>query len=282
MDFNKFIGKTVFVSGTSKNSGKTTFLNYLSNKMRDKTEFCRLTIGIDGEITDSVFGNIKPRVFVEKNDFIVTTEHEIHKSGGDFCIYEVFPYKTVEGRLVFARAGRRARISLIGPETNDYLGNIIKIVKKHVNTIFVDGAGDRVTQISSVENSVFFYIFFIENNSLNKSIEKIFQINDYSEVSDEYKNILYKKIKGIITLNKISNIEKDIKNIVFEDMTKIFLDFAQWKKIRKKYNIFFENKLELAGIVVNSKMIETDLIKKLLNKKVNLDYIIFNPYKHIV
>lgn len=225
-----------------------------------------------------IFGNVKPAVYVKKGDLLVTTETEISHSGGDFTLLEAFPFRTVEGRLVLARAGRETRITLTGPETNYQLEEIINIVRQYAHTILIDGACDRVTQIAGSDNSVFFYIFSIDNINLNSSIDRIWQLTDFSLTGNDYSDRAH-KISGIVTKNILDNIEKEIDEVVIEDFTRIFISPSDWKKIRKKYKISFRKSIELCRIVVNLKNIkESVFVERLRDKGVGTDRILFNPY----
>lgn len=149
------MNRTVFIAGSDKNAGKTTMLNYLLRRLRPHAVVAFLSIGVDGETCDLVFGNPKPLVFTETGDFLATTEGMIEASDGLFEIREVFPFRTALGRIVAAKTLRGGQIELIGPETNDQLSRVLSFFRKGegIETILVDGAAGRITQVASEGSS---------------------------------------------------------------------------------------------------------------------------------
>ena len=59
-----------------------------------------LSIGVDGEERDLVFGHAKPQILALPGDTVVTAQAALAKTDALYEIHQVFPYKTVLGRLV--------------------------------------------------------------------------------------------------------------------------------------------------------------------------------------
>ena len=131
---NNFINKTVFISGNSKNAGKTTFLNYLLPNIRKVVDsLAYLTIGIDGEHEDMIYGTPKPTIYAEAGDYIVTCDSALAASDCNFEIIEVFPFSNKLGKLILVSALRPGSVELIGPENNSHLNYIINYLKRERN-----------------------------------------------------------------------------------------------------------------------------------------------------
>ena len=94
--------RTTFIVGSSKNAGKTTFLNVAACELRSRGPVALVSIGVDGEARDLVFGNAKPLVRVCCGDLIATTEGALKASaanprlfaGEDRAFQAVFVYAT--------------------------------------------------------------------------------------------------------------------------------------------------------------------------------------------
>ncbi|PLX17362.1 MAG: hypothetical protein C0601_07810 [Candidatus Muiribacterium halophilum] len=273
-------GKTVFITGNSKNCGKTTFMNYLTAKLPYR-DFVRITIGIDGEKEDAVFGHPKPKVFTKKDEIIISTVSNIESSSAQFEIIDVYPYKTCIGRIACAKTNREGYIELAGPETNKQLIEIIADMRtKGFDTFFIDGAVNRITQVSENKDAIFYYVSIVRSAKLQSSIddiEKIFLLSQLEEKEISSKDDIL--IKGALTQNRLAEIKVKKTNIILKDITKVFLNLKDLKRLLKDQRLFVENRFSLQNIIVNLFDVNKDIFLKNLKEKKIKDIIIFNPYK---
>ena len=173
---NMLVNKVTFITGSGKNVGKTTFLNYILPRLRNSvSSLAYLTIGIDGEKEDMIFGTPKPGIFAEVDDYIITCDSAISVSDANFEVVEVFPFSIKLGKLLLLKTLRAGSIELIGPGNNIQLNYILNYLKEsiNINTILIDGAVNRVTQLTSASDSQFIYIMKISAENLMKSINQI-------------------------------------------------------------------------------------------------------------
>ncbi len=286
MDVNRFelpCDKTIFITGSSKNAGKTTFLNYILPRIRPAGDFAFLTIGIDGERKDQIFGTDKPVIRTCEGDILLTSESLANASDASFSILQVFPWKTVLGKLVLVKTEREGLIEIAGPENNIQLGKIIGFIEKNmsIKTILIDGAINRITQISASKSSFFYYVTRINNENLRSSIEKLKVISLLNRIRIFNKDTEYNHVyihRGAFTKNSIKKIGESTEILVIEDFTKIFLDYTELKKLIGGYRIFFLSIMLLQAFVVNLYDIDERDFKKEIEKSGITDNIIFNPY----
>ena len=279
-----FIGKTTFLVGNNKNAGKTTFLNYSLKQVRKKTSPAFLTIGIDGEKLDLIYGTPKPAILTEPGDYIVTSDQMINASDAKFEIHEVFPYKTALGRLVLARTLRSGFVELMGSEDNKQLSEIISHMNevKNLKTIIVDGAANRTTQVPSAVNGSFIYIMKVTPSNLNSSIEQIKTISLLKNITVVNESKLGNnsfRINGALTSSKLTTIPDKCEELILEDFTKVFLKFPELNKLFNKTDIFFKDVLTLNFFVINLKDISRDAFITLLKKNNINEKILYNPYQ---
>ncbi|MBN1968577.1 MAG: hypothetical protein JXR48_00890 [Candidatus Delongbacteria bacterium] len=274
-------GKTVFLVGNSKNAGKTTFLNYCLPKVRTITSPAYLTIGIDGENEDLIFGTPKPRIFAEKDDIIITTDAMLEKSDGLFEIIDIMPFQNVMGRIVLIKCLRPGFIEIVGAENNKQLSAVIsKIETNGLNTIIVDGAANRQTQTASVSGGYFFYIMKITKQNFNsvidnlRSLELINRLDEFNYDIDSFIDIT-----GALTGDRVKRIEAE-SIVVINDFTKVFVDFVSLRKLSENCKLFIKNKMKPLSFVFNLQDITQAEIKDLLEKyNLNIPYM-FNPYQN--
>jgi hypothetical protein len=285
---NKIINKTVFITGSGKNAGKTTFLNYLIPNLRNKVDsLAYLTIGIDGEQQDMIFGTPKPSIYTETDDYIVTCDSAIFTSDAVFEIVEVFPFSNKLGKLLLVKTLRAGSVELIGPENNTQLNYILNFLKteKKINTILVDGAVNRITQITSAQNSEFIYVMKISSKDLMTSINRIKTLSLVKNFpimsSEENSSEEVFECAGALTSIKVSKIPENKKYILINDFTKIFLSWNELSDLLKSKTIFYKEKFHLSCISVNLYDIDRIEFQKILSANNIKEEVVFNPYEYI-
>jgi hypothetical protein len=283
---NEFVlpQRTVFITGSEKNAGKTTFLNHALKSLRTETTPAFLTIGIDGETKDIIFGNPKPQIYTEPGDLFVTSDLMIARSGGVFEIREVFPVKTVLGRLVLLKTLRGGFIELVGPEDNEQLSKIISYIKEEegCQTILIDGAVNRITQVATGIDAGFVFVVKISQQNFKSGLEKIKRLSILEKIpkfNEDTKGLEVWFHKGALTETSIHKIPDNIKTVVVEDFTKIFLSLNQLKDLQNKKELFFRDVFDLLFVVVNlSGMKREEFLESIAGNDIT-DKIVFNPYQ---
>ena len=92
---------------------------------------------------------------------------------------------------------RDGYVEIIGPQNNLQLSHILKDIKKHkIETILVDGAINRLTQISAQDNSHFIYVAKLRPENLNSTLDAIKLIYCFWK-TPLYKRSLRKEIKHL-------------------------------------------------------------------------------------
>lgn len=282
-DERPFLHRTTFIAGSEKNAGKTTFLNFLLGQVRQRVAPAFLTIGVDGESRDLIFDTPKPQIRTEANDWLVTTEAMLSHSNALFEIREVFPVKTTLGRLVLARTLRPGQVELIGPETNEQLGAILRHIRDQqgVHTILVDGAASRVTQISSEMAGSCVYVLKVTPRTLKSSLDKLRRLDImdsiplYEPGPGEESTLL---IEGAFTNDRAAAIDESITHLVLQDFTKVFVDWVCLKNLCAGRRVSFMNRFSLqsvAAILMDVK--EDEFLERIQGLGIR-EKLIFNPY----
>lgn len=276
--------RTVFIVGNKKNAGKTTFLNYALGHLRQKGRVAYLSIGVDGETVDQIFGFEKPRVVAEEGDIVLTSELALRYTVATYRPLKQFPYPTVLGKPMLIEIKKGGIIELIGPENNSQLSKILKYIKEEmkIDTILIDGAVSRITQVSSFENAAFVYIARVEKWRLLSAIEdikRIFELRNCKILQPE-ENKPAKKVQiihGALTSDRAEKISKEEKEIVIEDFTKVFLDYRELLRFKRNHRLYYKIGFDLLFCVVNLIDVgEKEFLAALSDKKLEKD-LVFNP-----
>ena len=130
--------------GMEKNTGKTTTLNYLLWSMRRENGVSITSIGLDGEKTDFVYGNKKPRVFCFTGTLIATARDCLKSFEVVYEIIEETGITSALGEIIIVRTCSCGYVYLAGPATS--LG-LLKVKEKLAlmgsEYFIVDGALSR-------------------------------------------------------------------------------------------------------------------------------------------
>ncbi len=281
---NGLKGRTVFIVGSGKNAGKTTFLNYAMSRLRGTGAMGALSVGVDGKKEDQIFGNQKPQVHAGRGDLLLCAETALKSADLDYEILNVYPFRTAIGRPVLLRALRAGRLEISGPENNSQLAEILSDMRRHgAGTIFVDGAVDRITQAAEGEKPVFVYVAKVEPENLRSAASAMKLIWAAAGVA------LWKPgtrtagpvlfVEGALTPGKLPGEHEAAGTLVVEDPTKLFLSWEEWKALNSRFRVFFLRKPDLAAFIVNLYNITRPEFEKTLAAPALTARIVYNPYQ---
>ncbi|MFA6003934.1 MAG: hypothetical protein WC881_07690 [Elusimicrobiota bacterium] len=276
-------GRTVFIAGSAKNAGKTTFLNFALSRLRPLGRVGFLSIGVDGEERDLVFGNPKPRVRAQAGDLLVTTDRMLRASGLEASLLEVFSGSTVLGRLVLASVRRGGAVELAGPEHNLQLGEIINALRaRGAHTVLVDGAADRLTQIASFADAVAVHVVRVDPLRLEAARDSLRLLYALSQAPaleglDESSRL---ELAGALTRDRLAALPREVRGLVLEDSTKVFLTWREWKAARARLDIRFQRRLELGFFCVVLQDLSRDTFEAGLEPEL-AGRILYNPYEAV-
>jgi hypothetical protein len=274
-------GRTAFIVGSAKNSGKTTLLNFALRRLRPLGGVGFLSIGVDGEERDLVFGCPKPRIRAEAGDLLVTSDRMLQASELGWEVLEVFPGSTVLGRLVLARARRGDTVELCGPENNERLGPVLTSLRDHgARTILVDGAVDRLTQVASLPGAGFVHVVRADPARLSSAQEAMRLLHALSAVpaAEGLPQAGTTVLAGALTRGRLAALPTSVRALVLEDFTKVFLTWREWKAAAQRLDIRFQRRWELLFFCVVLSDVARERFVSGLEPGL-LARVLFNPYE---
>ncbi|HWQ07736.1 MAG TPA: hypothetical protein VN436_01465, partial [Holophaga sp.] len=168
-------GAVTAVTGFEKGSGKTTFLNHALSIARPAGPVAVFSIGVDGSLKARETGAAVPEIRVFPGDVVLTTELFARASGARFEVLETLPGRTALGRLLVGRALRGGSVTLVGPEHFSLLAEIIDLVRRErwAASVLVDGAVNRITQVSALGDVRFVFTVRADRANLAKVSERV-------------------------------------------------------------------------------------------------------------
>jgi hypothetical protein len=168
----------VCIIGMSKNVGKTTVLNHITNKARGTVSLGLTSIGRDGEDTDRVTSTEKPRIYIEKGTLIATAKQLLLGSDITKEILKTTGMHTPMGEVVLARALSDGYVELGGPSINSHMLKVCKELKElGSELVIIDGALGRKTSASP---SVTEAAILSTGASLSGNLEKVINLTQHT------------------------------------------------------------------------------------------------------
>lgn len=288
MDFSGLRGKNIFISGFAKNCGKTTFLKFLLTQIVGRKAY--FSIGMDGEKIDEIYSNLKPRIKASTGDLFL---YNPFFSSPDASVKIINSYES--GHLMLAETMRGGFVEIHGPSGNHKLEEIVSDLRKAgAETVIIDGAFDRLTQVASIPGAEVFYVCHVSLENLNEIANRISLLFSLSNIPSIKENISHFDfnsslpelkgkdffLPGAFTYKKASDIPREAENIILEDLTKVFVDYNYLQALRKEKKIYFVTRIGLTAFVVNLYNIDREAFEEKLKEKDVLNKIIYNPYEH--
>jgi|GEM_PF-1763084 hypothetical protein len=245
------------IIGISKNSGKTTLLNYLiKNIEKNNKNYLITSIGYDGESVDLVTETEKPSIYINKNNYFITYRKFINEISHGLEIIKNIKNESIFGDLYLCKSISYIKTKITGPQNNIHMKNIIKFAKDLIDYFLIDGALDRSSSCSPLISNGYILVispsYYNSENELKIGIENLYYKNQIiEEVS--FENIDY-KLKY--------NIEIEIYNEKNSKIANINIPLINLKNyIIEKDNIFifYKNKkiyeLKISSIIGNEEKI---------------------------
>jgi hypothetical protein len=279
IDFRQFHKNTTFIVGNDKDTGKTTFLKYALINLRAKGyRPAYMSIGVDGEGCDFLEGISKPTIIVQPGDLVVTSAQCLESSDAAYQILNVFPQVTVLGRMALVNITRRGFIELTGPENNQQLSAILDYIQNETeaDTLLVDGAVNRLSQVSSNQSAGFVMVMKVTASNLNQAAEQIRLLHLLIDLPS-CSNCDSMPITGALTESRLKALPADCKAISILDFTRVFLSYKQMKNLCDTHSVSIRNKFILRYFIVNLFDVDRGTFSEMLDAHIH-QHVVFNPF----
>ena len=238
--------RVLFVTGPSKNTGKTTCLNYLAMQARRAhLTPALMSVGIDGDRQLSQ----KPAIYIAPGDCALSGEQLLRTSGILPELLEILPDRSAFGRLCLARAQRAGSVVLVSPEGNAGVMRAVEKARELADVVLVDGAINRMTQITSWPDAAFLYVVRADTSNFEAAVHQIEHLHLLLSCP------LIDSTPGIfcdepLTKARAGLLPQNDAPVDLLDFTKIFLQLGELKALLKRRAIRVKHRISCAGIVL--------------------------------
>lgn len=253
--------KTIAIVGISKNSGKTSFLNWFIYNLNSEKIFVTTT-GRDGEDTDLVTGQAKPKVYLPKNTFFTSFSYVINEQSSCLKVIKKLPNRVIGKELWLYKTLEDIKTEVVGPTTlreQEILVNNFDSDK--LDYFIIDGSLDRKSICLSEKTTDIFLIIGASAGSYSEIIEQAENLSYYTQLksfSIEKNNTItyFLKNRKIVStdLASIYSNESFISEILLNNPEWIYFPGAitdhSWNKLSKRFmeyqgKLIFEHPLNI-------------------------------------
>jgi hypothetical protein len=273
-------GVVTAVTGFEKGSGKTTFLNHALPIARQAGPVGVFTIGVDGALKAREGGVEVPEICVEPGDIVLTTEGFARASGARFEVLEALPGRTALGRLLVGRAVRAGSVTLVGSEHFSQLAGVIERVRAEgwASSVLVDGAVNRITQVSALGDVRFVFTVRVERANLAKVGAKVRALTALSALPMMPCGPASHRIEGPVTTESLKGLPEGTSVISVEDFTKFFLEPGELGRALERYRFSVRKAFELLCFAINLRDVSRQEFLQVVGPVAGAR-ILFNPYE---
>lgn len=218
--------RTLSITGTAKNTGKTVALNYLLNQLKALHKVIAVTsIGIDGEKTDQVTQTEKPEIELYEGTLFVTSEYHYRQRQLLSEIVDLSDESTSLGRLVTARVLQAGKVILSGPATTGGVRRVLDRMGEYgVDLTIVDGALSRKSHAApTVTDGLILSTGAAIAPDLNTIVKKTSELHDLMQLpayETEKADELLQVENGIFALEDGNPVSLNIPSSLLSDKYK--------------------------------------------------------------
>jgi hypothetical protein len=238
-----------------------------------------LTVGYDGEARDYLAGIRKPAVPVDVGDIIVTTERFARPCSPE--ILELVPGSTALGRLCVARATRAATVALVGPEGNALVAWAVGCIidSGWTDTVLVDGAFNRLTQVASIQGARFVCVVRAEKSTLQQAAAQVRRLARLVRLPVAADGGASYRLADALTSETAARLPAAARTVVVADLTKVFLPDAELAAFIRERELYVGRSLGFGGFIVACRGISDDTFLAALADDSIAPLVAFNPYE---
>lgn len=278
-----FLDKVNLIIGPGKACGKTLFAKAAALSVRAAGDrLALMAVGADGGAERAAANEVG----LEAGEVFVTAERLL---AGATCLpvlLETLPGASALGRVVVARAARRGRAALAGPERNECLAIAAERIlgEGWASTVIVDGALNRITQIASLGKARLFYAIVADKANCRTMAAKLRDFLRLVELPEAAigaggaaEPAAY-RLPGPLTASAAERIPEQTRLVVIEDFSKVFLEGRDLSAFLRRHRLAVAQPVDFGGFSVVLGGIRREDFEELLGEEASKRVVSWNAY----
>ena len=247
----------IAIIGLSKNSGKTTFLNWLVKRLKNKV-IGITTTGRDGEEFDILTNDKKPQVCLPAGTYFTAFDNIYTSFSSHLIGISKLPFRVIDKNLWLYKTLSPIETEIVGPSTRKQQEALIDIFReKGCNFVVIDGSldrksiclSDKITDVGIVVGAS--AGCFSEIRDLVEKLWCYSRITKYKPDNDRETWFL----PGMLTDNKWRVLKTNILNfkgnILFNHPLNINIGLSELKRLVQDKNVFTNTCFPVTMVAVN-------------------------------
>jgi hypothetical protein len=279
-----FLDKVNLIIGPGKACGKTLFAKAAALSARAAGgRLALMAVGAEGGSAGRAAAN---EVGLEAGEVFVTAERLLPWATCLPTLLEALPGMSALGRIIVARAARRGRAALAGPERNDFLALAARLIIEEgwASTVIIDGAFNRITQMASLEKARLFYAVAADKADCRAMAAKLGDFLRLVELpeaamgkSGAAESAAY-RLPGPLTASAAERIPERTGLIVIDDFSKVFLEGRDLAAFLRRHRLAVMQPVDFGGFSVALRGIRREAFEGLLGEEASKRVVSWNAY----
>jgi hypothetical protein len=239
------------------------------------------SIGVDGVVKPRNTTAPQPEIHVEAGDLVLTTDAFARAATARFEILETLPGRSVLGCLFLGRALRGGSVTLVGSEHLSVLAEVIAQIRWEgwASSVLVDGAVNRITQVSALGDLGFVFTARIDRVNLQRVAARLRSLSLLAALSVEpAPSVDALRIEGPLLSTHLVELPPGIQKLSVEDFTKVFLEPAELARTLQRVEISVRRHFRLLCFAVTLRDVTRPDFLKAVGTSVAAA-VLFNPYE---
>ena len=279
-----FLGKVNLITGPGKACGKTLFAKAAALSARAAGELPALmAVGAEGSVAGRTAAN---DACLEAGEVFVTAERLLPAATCLPVLLDALPGTSALGRVVVARAARRGRAALAGPERNECLAIAAQRILDEgwASTVIIDGAFNRITQIASLGRARLFYAITAGKSNCRaaaagmKAFLRLVELPVAAMRAPNAASPEACRVSGPLTPAAAERIPDGAGLVAIDDFSKVFLEGRDLDAFLRRHRLEVLRPVDFGGFSVALRGIERGAFKTLLGEYASRCVISWNAY----
>jgi hypothetical protein len=279
-----FLGRVNLITGPGKGCGKTLFAKAAALSARAAGGCPALmAVGAEGSVAGRMAGG---DAVLEAGEVFVTAERLLPAATCLPVVLDALPGASALGRAVVARAARRGRAALAGPESNECLAIAAQRILDEgwASTVIIDGAFNRVTQIASLCKARLFYAVTAGKADCRtaaaqlKAFLRLVELPAAAmEAPDTVPSEAY-RVSGPLTPAAAERIPDGAGRVAIDDFSKVFLEGRDLDAFLRRHRLEVLRGVDFGGFSVALRGIKRSAFETFLGENASKRVICWNAY----